>query len=166
MRNDMDGSAPLITQQRSIPKPIHALSTLIHPHYVDFTAMTYADDDRSAEQWARDAFEEAFRSRAGRFVLGGLLRFRLARTPSPNHVGGLRIAERGDTGTWLRLEAASWLLTTHLVIQADGQQVSMATLTRYHHRIARPLWQTLSGKHRREAQLLLREAHKRKSAQA
>lgn len=64
---------PIVTQQRRLPAPVRELSPITDPDYVDFTVMTCEGDNRSAEQWARDAYEKAFRSRSGRFILCGLL---------------------------------------------------------------------------------------------
>jgi hypothetical protein len=149
---------PTVLEQREVPQAIRALSTIADPDYIDlFTIATETPAHGSPEQWARAAFEEIFSSRKGFFIFRVLLRLRLERRKSPDYLGGWRIAERGDG--WLRIEAASWMLTAHIVLRVDQMHVSAATIIRYHHPLASRLWPRLSVKHRQFMPLLLRKAH-------
>jgi hypothetical protein len=155
---DQKDSTPAIVQHRVIPEAFRADGAMADPDYTDFTAMACGAGDRSPEQWARAAFQDIFSSRQGRFILRGLLRLRLERRASPDDLAGWKIADRADR--WLRLEASSWLLTTHLVVRADDEQVSVATLIRYHHPLASLIWPPMSALgHRRFMPGLLRDAH-------
>jgi hypothetical protein len=143
-------------QQRNVPEAIRSLSTLASPDYVDlFTVTTSQAAGKSPEQWARAGAEDAA-SLAGQFVWRVLLGLRLERRPSPDYVAGWKIADRGDS--WVRLEAASWFLTAHVVVQVDDRQVSVATFIRYDRRIAALVWPPLSIIHRQGMPVLLRHA--------
>lgn len=140
-----------------IPEAIRAHGAMAAPDYTDFTTMACGAGDWSPEQWARAVFQDAISSRTGRFILRGLLRLRLERRASPDNLARWKIADRGDR--WLRLEASSWLLTDHLVVRADDEQVSVATLIRYHHPLAPRIWLPLSTQHRKFLTGLLRNAY-------
>jgi len=119
--------ATTVLRQRNVPEAIRSLSTLAKPDYVDlFTVATVAAADRSPEQWARPAIEDA--AVAGQFIWRVVLGLRLERRPSLDHVGGWKIGDRDDN--WIRLEAASWFLTAQIVVQVDPEQVSVATFIR------------------------------------
>jgi hypothetical protein len=148
-----------VFQQRSVPEAIRALGSLDRIDYVDlFVATTSTAMDVSPEQWARAAVEGA--SPAGRFlawrVICGL---RLEPQPSPDHVGGWKIADRSDN--WTRMEASSWFMTAHIVFQIDEGCVSFATLIRYDRRVAALIWTPVSILHRAVAPDFLRAAVKR-----
>jgi hypothetical protein len=119
-------ATPPIVQHRTIPEAFRAHGAMADPDYTDFTAMACGAGDWSPGQWARALFLDAISSRTGRFILLRLLRLRRERRASPGSLARWKIAERGDR--WLRLEASSWLLTDHLVVRADDEQVSVATL--------------------------------------
>jgi hypothetical protein len=74
-------------------------------------------------------------------------------------VGGWKIADRGDS--WLRVEASSWFLTAHVVLQVADGQVSVATFVRYDRPIAAFVWPPVSIIHRRVMPDLLRHAARR-----
>lgn len=146
-----------VRQQHDIPQAVRALSPT-DPDYIDvFTLITHDASHRSPEQWARAAFEDVA-GLQGQFIWRVLLGLRLQRRASPDHVAGWRIADRSDRG--IRLEAHSWMLTGHLVVQVDDEQVSLATIVRYDRPIAARIWSPLSSVHRRLAPGLLRDAHK------
>lgn len=147
---------PTVIQQRNVPEAIRSLSTLAPPDYVDlFTVTTSGAAGRSPEQWARAGLEDAA-GLQGQFVWRVLLGLRLERRPSQGHVAGWKIADRG--GNWLRLEAASWFLTAHVVVQVDDGQSSVATFIRYDRPIAAFIWPPLSAFHRKAMPGLLRHA--------
>jgi hypothetical protein len=139
-------TVPTVFQQRNVPEAIRSLSTLANPDYVDlFTVTTDAAAGGSPEQWARAGLEDAA-GLAGQFVWRVLCGLRLERRPSPDYVGGWKIADRGDS--WIRLEAASWFMTAHIVVQLDDGQVSVATFIRYDRPMAALVWPPLSAGHR------------------
>lgn len=147
---------PTVLQQRDIPEAIRSLSTLTSPDYVDlFTLKTDEAGAKSPEEWVRAGVEDAA-GLAGQFVWRVLCGLRLERRPSPEHVGGWNIAERGDR--WIRLEASSWFMTAHIVVHVDEGQVSIATLIRYDRPVASLVWPLLSIGHRRAMPALLRQA--------
>ena len=124
--------ATTVLRQRNVPGAIRSLSTLAKPDYVDlFTVATVAAADRSPEQWARAAIEDAA-GLAGQFIWRVVLGLRLEQRPSLDHVGGWKIGDRDDN--WVRLEAASW--------------VSVATFIRYDRPMAAVIWPPLSIGHR------------------
>ena len=145
---------PTVVQQHNVPEAIRSLSTLASPDYVDlFTIATDRAAGRSPEQWARAAVEAA--GLAGQFVWRVLCGLRLERRPSPDYVGGWKIADRGDR--WIRSEAASWFMTAHIVVQVDDGQLSVATFVRYDRPIAALVWPPLSAGHRLAMPGLLRK---------
>ena len=146
---------PLVLQQHDVPEAIRSLTTLASPDYVDlFTVTTDAAAGASPEQWARAGLEDAA-GLAGQFVWQVLCGLRLERRPSPDYVAGWRIADRGKR--WIRLEAASWFMTAHIVFRLDDGQVSVATFIRYDRLVAALLWPPLSAGHRLAMPGLLRQ---------
>jgi len=136
---------PTVFQQRNVPQAIRSLSTMTSPDYVDlFTIKTHGAAGRSPEQWAHAAVDAA--GLAGQFVWRVPCGLRLERRPSPDYVGGWKIADRGDR--WIRLEAASWFMTAHIVVQVDDGQLSVATFIRYDRPTAALVWPPLSAGHR------------------
>lgn len=149
-------TAPTIVQQRDAPEAIRSLSTMNSPDYVDlFTATTNAAAERSPQEWARAVVEDAA-GFAGQFVWRVLLGLRLDRRPSPDHVGGWKIGDRGDS--WIRLEAASCFLTAEIVARVDDGQLSIATLIKHDRPMAAVVWPPLSIVHRQAMPGLLRHA--------
>ncbi|WP_412074928.1 hypothetical protein ACLF6K_02125 [Streptomyces xanthophaeus] len=145
---------PAVRRQEPVPEQIRALSTMTDPSYVDLFTMSGGVPGRSPEQWARVLFDDVA-GRGGQFVWRIPLGLRL--TAAPDRVAGWRIADRGDD--WIRLEARSWFLTGHLVVQADDEHVSLATFIRYDRPVASRIWLPLSKKHRQLAPALLRDAY-------
>jgi hypothetical protein len=139
---------------REVPGSVRALSTLDGFDYVDRFILT-TDAGASPERWARAMFGDT-PTVAEHVIWRGLLGLRLSRGRSPAAVAGWRIAGRGDG--WIRLEAASGFVSGNLLVQADAEQVSLATFLRYDRRLGRAVWQPLSAVHRRLAPGLLREA--------
>ena len=151
--------ATTVLRQRNVPEAIRSLSTLAKPDYVDlFTVATVAAADRSPEQWARAAIEDAA-GLAGQFIWRVVLGLRLERRPSLDHVGGWKIGDRDDN--WVRLEAASWFLTAQMVVQVDPEQVSVATFIRYDRPMPALVWPPLSNIHRPAMPGLLHLARER-----
>jgi hypothetical protein len=148
----------------NIPDAIRSLDTLTRPDYVDlFTATTSGATAKSAEEWARLALEDTPIGRSAP-MLWQLLGLRLGPSPSPEYVQGWKIADRGDD--WIRIEAASWFMTAHAVVQVDEERVSIALFLRYDQRIAALLWPPVSVMHRRAVPIMLRQALKTSSSRA
>jgi hypothetical protein len=147
---------PTVLQERNVPAAICSLSTLATLDYIDLFTVTSSEAARwSPEQWAHGVVEDAA-GVGGQFVWRVLLGLTLERQPSPDRVGGWKIAGRGDD--WIRLESASWFLTAQIAVQVDDGQVSVATFIRYDRRIAALMWPPLSIVHRRAMPALLRQA--------
>ena len=131
-----------------------SLSTMERPDYVDlFTISTTRITGGSPERWARAVVEKSAGS-GGQFIWRVILGLRLE--GAPERVGGWRVADRGDD--WLRLEAASRLLTAHLLIQAIEGHLSVGTFIRYDSPVGRITWPPLASVHRRLMPGLLRKA--------
>jgi hypothetical protein len=142
----------------NIPVSIRTLDTLPCPDYVDlFTARTRGAAAKTAEQWARALLEESATGRSAP-ILWRLLGLRLGPMPSSDHVQGWKIADRGDG--WIRVETASWCMTTHAVVQVDDRQVSLALFVRFDKPMAAIIWPPVSRLHRRGAPVMLHQAVK------
>jgi hypothetical protein len=140
----------------NVPEPIRRLEPLADPDYADvFTAPTSGAADRSGEAWARAVLEQ---TPVGRSAprLWRVLGLRLGPRPSPHHVQGWRIADRGDG--WIRLEASSWFMTAHAVVLVDDGRLSLALFLRYERAIAAWIWPPVSVVHRRAVPVMLRQA--------
>jgi hypothetical protein len=151
--------APVVAWQRDVPESIRSLGGLANPDYQDvFTATTNEASEKSAEDWARAVLEGApYYIRPGVFVVHRLLLgLRLGPRRSPDHIIGWKIAARGED--WVRIEAASWMVTFSLVLKIDEKRVSMATFSRYEGRIAALVWAPISVAHRKVGLALMRRA--------
>jgi|ERR1700733_2257252 len=144
--------------QREVPEAIRTLGTLPNADYADI--VTAAIDAAPAEP--EQVIHETLR-RMPRglvlfipFVQRVMLGLRLKLQPSPEYLLGWKIAERGDN--WLRIEAASWFLTGHVVIHVDDRQISLASFIRYDRRLAAFVWPPVSLIHRQVALALVRGA--------
>jgi hypothetical protein len=139
----------------NIPETIRSLDTLDNPDYVDlYTATTVAAKKRSPEQWARAAFEESPAAHRRSSLAWGMLRLRLGPSHSPDYVHGWKIAERGED--WIRMETASWYMTTHIVFQVDERHVNFALFVRYDRPVAVLIWPLFSIAHRQASLVLMR----------
>jgi hypothetical protein len=148
----------VVVQQHEIPERIRDCSTMVSDYVDLFTATASRAMDTSPEQWARAALEGA--SPVGRFLAWQvLLGLRLDQRPSPDHLAGWRIAERGDG--WIRIEASSWFMTGHIVFQVEGDRVSFATFIRYDRLVAALVWLPASIIHRAKVPDVLRHAVRR-----
>jgi hypothetical protein len=140
-----------------VPEPIRSLQRLDRVDYVDlFTLHTTTAPDRSAEQWARAVLEAGDAARRMAFIPWRvLLGLRLGPSHVPGYVHGWKIA--GSDDDWIRLEAASWLMTCHAVAHLANGQVSVALFVRYDHPVAAFWWPVLSIVHRRAMPVILRQ---------
>jgi hypothetical protein len=141
---------------RNVPEAIRSLGALANPDYVDlYTVTTSEATEKSPEDWARAALEETPTGRSAP-SLWRLLGLRLGPRPSPDHVQGWKIADRGDN--WIRLEAASWFMTAHAIVQVDERHVCVALFLRYDRPIAALVWPPVSIMHRQAVPAMLRQA--------
>lgn len=90
------------------------------------------------------------------FVQRAFLGLRLKLRPSPDHLLGWKIVERGER--WVRIEADSWFLTGHVVMHAEDGLMSFASFIRYDRRLAAVVWPPVSLVHRQVALSLARTA--------
>jgi hypothetical protein len=129
---------------RNIPGSARELSSLPEVDYADrFTLAT--DATATPERWARAMFGDV-PSAGELFIWRGLLGLRLSRGRSPDTVAGWLVGGRGDT--WIRLTAASWLITANLLVQTAPGRVTLTTLVHYARPPAALLWPPLSTVHR------------------
>jgi hypothetical protein len=140
------GSIDRAVGARQIAGDTRALSSLPEIDYVDlFTLELDSDPGVSPERWARAMFGHV-PSVGERLIWRGLLGLRLSSRRSPDAVAGWRIGGRGVG--WIRLETESWFLSCNLLVQATGEQVSLATFLRYDRPVGHLVWPPLSALHR------------------
>jgi hypothetical protein len=153
-----------VLQQREIPETIRALSDLDRVDYVDlFTATVPDATAHSPEEWARATVDGA--PVAARFLIWQVvIGLRLESRPSPEHIAGWKIADRGDT--WIRMEARSWMVTAQAVFQLEEGRVNFSLFARYEHPAASIIGPAVTFVHRRGAPGLLRHAVRRLSEAA
>jgi len=138
--------APTVVQQHDVPEAMQRVSAMVRPDYVDlFTVAAGGAAESSPEQWIRAAVEDTA-GLGGQFVWRALCGLRLEPRPAPDRVGGWKLADRGER--WLRLEAASWFMTAHLVVMVEDAQVSVATFIHYDRSVGGIIWPTLAVAHR------------------
>ncbi|HEY4824091.1 MAG TPA: hypothetical protein VIH49_03500 [Solirubrobacteraceae bacterium] len=147
--------------QRDVPESIRLLGALEGADYEDVVTSAMQElPDMTPEQLVRATLTRLPRGLLlvvpliQRVVLG----LRLELRPSPDHVLGWKIAERAEN--WIRIEAASWFLTGHVVMHAEDGCLSFATFVRYERRPAALVWAPVSLIHRQVALALVRSATK------
>lgn len=141
-------------ERREAPEWFLALSAIADPDYTDFFTLAASPVvGKSAEEWTRAAFTDAFASFGGRLLQRGLLRVRASN--APGNVSGWAIGATGDD--WVRLEAQSSLLTANAVVHVDGDRVSAGTVIRYKNPLGAGMWLLLSPLHLRFLPDLLSE---------
>jgi hypothetical protein len=151
-----EGAVSAVVGSANVPEPIRSVDTLAHPSYADaFTIRTSGAGATSAEAWARTILE---RTPTGRSAprLWRLLGLRLGPRPSPEHVQGWWIAERGDR--WIRLATSSRCMTAHAIVRVDEHEVTLALSIRADHPVAAMLWPPVAILHRRAVPGMLRQA--------
>jgi hypothetical protein len=140
-----------------VPEPIRSLRGVDRVDYADlFTLHTTAATNWSPEQWARAVLEDGQAARRFAFIPWRvLLGLRLGPSHAPSYVHGWKIAATGED--WIRLEAASWLMTCHAVAHIAEGHVSVALFVRYDQPIAARWWPVLSVVHRRSMPVILHQ---------
>ncbi|MFF2084115.1 hypothetical protein ACFVVM_10080 [Nocardia sp. NPDC058176] len=146
----------VVIQVDEIPQEIAEL-TMADPDHVDCQRLL-TDQAASCppERWARVALDDIGGAQ-GQFIWRAVLGLRLASRSAPGHVAGWRIAEQ--TPTWIRLEAAGWLIAGEILVHLDDEHLSLVTALRYRRRLAAYVWGALQGFHGRVAPSLLRETY-------
>ena len=135
-----------VVQRYDVPDVIRRVSAMARPSYVDlFTVAANGAAESSSEQWTRAAVESAA-GLGGQFVWRALCGLRLESHGAGDRVGGWKLADRGDR--WLRLEAASWFMTAHIVALVADDEVSIATFIHYDRPTGALLWPALAVAHR------------------
>ncbi len=144
--------------QREVPEAIRSLGALADADYVDIVTATIAQTPVEPEQLIHAALQGLPRGLLilVPFIQRVFLGLRLKLAPSPDHLLGWKIADRSEN--WIRIEAASWFLTGHVVMHADHGQLSFASFVRYDRRLANLVWPPISLIHRQVALALVRSA--------
>jgi hypothetical protein len=143
---------------REVPDAIRSLGALANANYAD--VVTAPIDAGPVEPgWMIQAALKGVPR--GLLVLVPLVQravlgLRLQLRPSPDNLLGWKIAERSER--WIRIEAASWFLTGHVVMHADEGQMYFASFIRYDRRLAALVWPPVSLIHRQVALALVRSA--------
>jgi hypothetical protein len=157
-RRDRPTDTSTVRWQRDVPEAIRTLGALADADYADIVTATVdempTDPDESVQAVLRTLPRGlvVFIALVQRMFLGLRLKLR----PSPDHLLGWKIAERGEN--WIRIEAASWFLTGHVVMHADAGVLSLASFIRYDRRLAAFVWPPVSLIHRQVALTLARRA--------
>jgi hypothetical protein len=137
---------------------MRALSTLGRADYADFFSATIPPGQRkSAEGWARQTLDVSSGSLRGlalavqRAVLGLHLQ-----PDNPKHILGWEIS--GQDEDWIRLSAASRLLSAELVFTVASEQLWVSTFLRYDRPPAALIWLLATPAHRRVGLLMMDRA--------
>ena len=147
---------------REVPEEMRSLGALAHAAYADIvTATIEQTPSRTPDDLIAAALDGLPRWLLFfvPFVQRVFLGLRLKLRPSPDHLLGWKIAERDDN--WMRIEAASWFLTGHVVMHFDEGRISFASFVRYDRRLAAYVWPPVSLIHRQVALALVRSAVRR-----
>ena len=143
-------------------------STVASPDYADAFEVTRSPTDRrSAEQWARDGFEDlpVTMRRPLLLIHRWILGFRLGPWASPEHVLGWRIVT--SEPELLHLEARSALLNGHMVWRLHSERLVMTTFLQYEkRRTASVVWAVIGNIHRGGAPYLFKLAADHRSQPA
>jgi hypothetical protein len=144
-----------------IPESTRTRAALAAPDYVDRFAIDIDTSTTSPEGWARVLLEETPAGRSAP-MLWRLLGLRLGPRGSAEHIQGWRVAWRSDEA--LRLEASTWYMTAHAVLEALGDHLAVSLFIRYDNALARVIWPPAAVLHRRGVPQLLRQAAHRRSS--
>ncbi len=159
---DRRGAVAGVRWQRGVPDALRALDTIERPDYTDLVTGTVSETPgRTPEQWTRLMLKGLPRGLllAVPLIQRVALGLRLELRPSPDHLIGWKIAERGENH--VRIEAASWFLTGHVVVRvARRSTVLHATFVRYDRPPAALVWPPVSLIHRQVALALVRSVER------
>jgi hypothetical protein len=155
-----DGRADTSTVRwrREVPEAIRSLGALANTDYADIVTATLNETPAEPEQLIHAALKGVPRGLLFfiPFVQRVFLGLRLKLRPSPDRLLGWKIADRGEN--WMRIEAASWFMTGHVVMHAEEGQLSLASFIRYDRPLAALVWPPVSLIHRQVALALVRSA--------
>jgi hypothetical protein len=158
-RRDRGAVTSTVRWQREVPDAIRSLGALVNADYADIVTATLDETPSGTpEQLIRATLDGVPRALLCfiPFVQRAFLGLRLKLRPSPDRLLGWKIADRGES--WIRIEAASWFLTGHVVMQIDEGRISFASFIRYDRRLAAYVWPPVSLVHRQVALALVRSA--------
>lgn len=155
-----DGRADISTVRwrRDVPAEIRALGALADADYADIVTAAVELTPGEPEQLVHAALRGMPRGLLliTPLVQRAVLGLRLKLRPSPDRLLGWEIVERHEN--WIRIEAASWFLTGHVVMHVAEGQMSFASFIRYDRRLAAFVWPPVSLIHRQVALALVRSA--------
>jgi hypothetical protein len=157
-RPDGRAGTSTVRWRREVPEAIRSLGALAHADYADIVTATIDETPAEPEQLIHAALKRMprglvfFIPLVQRVFLG----LRLELRPSPDRLLGWKITDRGEN--WIRIEAASWFMTGHVVMHVDEVQMSFASFIRYDRRLAALVWPPISLIHRQVALALVRSA--------
>jgi hypothetical protein len=158
-RRDRRATSSTARWRREVPAAIRSLGALADADYADIVTATIDEVPSSTpEQLIQKALSTVPRGLLVfvPFVQRAVLGLRLELRPSPDRLLGWKIADRG--ANWIRIEAASWFLTGHVVMHVDDEKLSFASFIRYDRRFAAFVWPPVSLIHRQVALALVRGA--------
>jgi hypothetical protein len=161
-RRDRRAATSTVRWQREVPEAIRSLGALANADYADIVTATINEPPSGTlAQLIQAALGGVPRGLLffTPFVQRVFLGLRLELRPSPDRLLGWKIADRGEN--WMRIEAASWLLTGHVVMHLDEGKISFASFVRYDRRLAAFVWPPVSLIHRQVALALVRSAIER-----
>jgi hypothetical protein len=143
---------------REVPEEIRSLGAHANSDYADIVTATIDAAPAEPEQVVHAVLNGVPRGLRFfiTFVQRVFLGLRLQLRPSPDRLLGWKIADRGDN--WMRIEAASWFLTAHVVMHVDKERISFASFIRYDRSPAAFVWPPVSLIHRQVALALVRRA--------
>ncbi len=157
-RRDGRTDTSTVRWRREVPEEIRSLGALANADYADIVTATVDGAPAEPEQLIRAALKGVPRGLLFciPFVQRVFLGLRLKLRPSPDRLLGWKIADRSEN--WIRIEAASWFLTGHVVMHVDEGQLSFASFIRYDRWLAALVWPPISLIHRQVALALVRSA--------
>ncbi len=157
-RRDGRADTSSVRWRREVPEEIRSLGALADADYADIVTATIDRAPVEPEQLIDAALKGVPRGvllltpLAQRVFLGLRLKLR----PAPDRLLGWQIVDRGEN--WVRIEAASWFLTGHVVLHVDEGRLSFASFIRYDRKLAALVWPPVSLIHRQVALALVRSA--------
>ncbi len=157
-RGDRRAGLSTVRWQREVPDAIRSLGALADADYADIVTATMDETPAEPEQVIHAALDGMPRSLLLfiPFVQRVFLGLRLKLRPSPERLLGWQITERQEN--WIRIEAASWFMTGHVVMHVDEGRVSFASFIRYDLWLAALVWPPISLIHRQVALASVRRA--------
>ncbi len=155
---DSRAAISTVRWRREVPEAIRTLGALAGADYADIVTATIGETPADPEQVVHEALNGVPRGLLLliQFVQRIFLGFRLELRPSPDHLLGWKIADRGEN--WIRIETGSWFMTAHVVMHVDAGQISLASFIRYDRWLAAFLWPPVCLIHRQVGLTLVRRA--------